>query len=146
MVMHCLLNDYQRRRYATCDYHHRDQDCQYFRTLTPHHLGNKFNSSFSSSSLTFLGPQTSVLCLHIPLCRLWHIHPSNPWEIPCLVFLSLSACTATCSIRKEKGRTQINDQTLIPTFRRTAKIERQNTEESIGYDVTIISLRYNARF
>jgi len=26
--------------------------------------------------------------------------------------------------------------TLIPTFRRTAKIERQNTEESIGYDVT----------
>ena len=27
-------------------------------------------------------------------------------------------------------------KTLIPTFRRTAKIERQNTEESIGYDVT----------
>ena len=25
---------------------------------------------------------------------------------------------------------------LIPTFRRTTKIERQNTEESIGYDVT----------
>ena len=24
-------------------------------TLTPHHLGNKFNSSFSSSSLTFFG-------------------------------------------------------------------------------------------
>jgi len=28
------------------------------------------------------------------------------------------------------------EDTLIPTFRRTAKIERQNTEESIGYDVT----------
>ena len=26
--------------------------------------------------------------------------------------------------------------TLIPTFRRTAKIEQQNTGESIGYDVT----------
>ena len=25
------------------------------KTLTPHHLGNKFNSSFSSSSLTFFG-------------------------------------------------------------------------------------------
>jgi len=36
-----------------------------FVTLTPHHLGNKFNPSFSSSSLTFLGPQTSVLCPHI---------------------------------------------------------------------------------
>ena len=27
-------------------------------------------------------------------------------------------------------------KTLIPTFRRTAKIEQQNTGESIGYDVT----------
>jgi len=29
-----------------------------------------------------------------------------------------------------------SDITLIPTFRRTAKIEQQNTGESIGYDVT----------
>jgi len=35
-----------------------------------------------------------------------------------------------------KKKTCTKRKTLIPTFRRTAKIERQNTEESIGYDVT----------
>jgi len=33
-------------------------------TLTPHHLGNMFNPSFSSRSLTFFG--TSVIMLRSP--------------------------------------------------------------------------------
>ena len=37
---------------------------------------------------------------------------------------------------ERNGNGNGNSFTLIPTFRRTAKIERQNTRESISYDVT----------
>ena len=52
-----------------------------------------------------------------------------------LLFLDLIVELVERNLMDLELAKSIINATLIPTFRRTAKIERQNTEESIGYDV-----------